>query len=313
MDIAQEMGTGLMLQIIGLVYNDRRIGGHKWVCFSFLKKITAERLSMRSSISILSLLTTGFISGFCLAQDEPSTPDKKPSGNLDVTIELYSSIMIQLYEKTEPTDEQRTRIRQVIDAHIPELVRSRDRLQTMFTPEQQKTFNAALKLANNAKYTPDKAEAYALKKLKLPESELNEYITTKAKADGLQTKMDSEVAALLTDEQKAKLPMFQSEVAKTSLVKFKLPNMKTQQDAKSIWQELLKVKGATEFKPDVTNQTVELRVPTGTAIKEKLAELVQAGNTLVADFEMIPVVDAAEPKGRDAKDNGSSDKEAGGS
>ena len=265
---------------------------------------------MRRSISILSLLTTFFIAGFCLAQDEPSTHDKKPSGNLDVTIELMSSIMIQLYEKAEPTDEQRTRIRQIIDTYIPDLVRSRDRLQTMFSPEQQKTFNAAMKLANNAKYTPDKAEAYALKKLKLPENELNEYITTKAKADGLQNKMDAEVAALLTDEQKARLPMFKTEAEKTSLLKFRLPNMKTQNDAQSIWQELMKVKGATEFKPDITNQTVELRVPVGTAIQEKLAELVKAGNTLVADFEMIPVHNAAKPKGG-AKGAGGSEPGAG--
>ncbi len=266
---------------------------------------------MRSSISILTLLTAGFLAHLCLGQDDSSSPDKKPSGNLDVTIELMSSIMIQLYEKAEPSDEQRTKIRQVIETNIPALVRARDRLQTMFTPAQQKTFNAAMKLANNAKYTPDKAEAYALKKLKLPENELREYIETREKADALQKKMDSEIAAVLSDEQKAKLPQFQTEVAKTSLMKFKLPNMKTQKDARTIWQELMKIKGATEFKPDVTNQTVEFRVPNGTPINERLAEMVKAGNALITGWEVIPIDASAEQKGSNAKASGNSDKAAG--
>ncbi len=228
------------------------------------------------------------LSGLAVGQDEPSKtePGQSPK-DLEMTIELYATIMTKMVEKAELSAEQQKQVGEVVDQYVPQLVRARHKLQNLLTAEQKDIYQKALAMAAKAKYSPKDAAAYALRKLKLDPADAKTYNETNQQVEQLDKQINEKIGQLLTEEQKARLPLFQKK-PQTTPYTVKLPRMKNQQDAASIWMEMKKIEGVSDFQPDLTRNTIKFNAPLNADLKGKLTELEAAKENLFKDWKIVP-------------------------
>ena len=141
------------------------------------------------------------------AQDEK----KQESGsdaNIDMNIEITMTIMMRMLEKANLSSDQSKKIEAILTKYTRDLVLLRRKEAAFLTKEQKETFNKAKKMAQRAKYGAKETEEYALKKLKLPQEKQDAFKKLKAEIIEKNDKMNAEIGALLSEEQKAKIPMF---------------------------------------------------------------------------------------------------------
>ena len=162
-----------------------------------------QKISLLMTLAIVTVL-----GGSVWAQDESKDDAKKKDSNLEMAIEMTQTIMGKMFEKAELSDEQESKIDSILSEHVRDLVIKRQQLQTFLSSDEKATYNAALKLARKARYDNDKAEAYALKKLKLADDRNSAYANLSKLVKKINDDMMAKIGAVLTDEQKAKVPMF---------------------------------------------------------------------------------------------------------
>ena len=163
------------------------------------------------------MIVTGF-NAVALAQDEakaaaPAQAETK-GPDIEMAIEMTKTIMVKMFEKAELSDEQNEKITSILDGNVEKLVRTRQSFQEVLTADERRLYNNAKKQARRAKYDDKKAEAYAMKKLNLTEERMKKYNTLKDEVQTHNKKINDAIAAILTDEQKAKLPMFKQAAPK---------------------------------------------------------------------------------------------------
>ena len=240
----------------------------------------------------LGLLLTG--SSSVTAQDtetkQAAAPEKTPEQkekDLAMTIELYSTIMAKTFEKADVEEAQMDKIKEIIDTCIPNLVQTRSRLESILTSEQKKKYAAALRQALKAKYSQKDAEAYGLRKLKLSDDVLQAYQKAKVEVEKINQDMNDQIEALLTDEQKARLPMFAKKGPKLIPNKIKFPGMKSDADAKKIEDLVKTIKGAKISEVNVPTQAMRIDVPAGTNLNVEMEKLIKADNKILEGWEKM--------------------------
>ena len=221
-----------------------------------------------------------------MAQDEST---EKKQSNLEMTIELYSTIMAKTFEKAKVDDSQMEKIKEVIDRCIPKLVTTRNEMEGILTAEQKKLYGAAVRQALNAKYSQEEAEAFALRKLKLAKDVQEKYVRLKSEVAEINKTMNSEIEGLLTDEQKASLPMFAGKGPKVDVHKVKFPAMKTDEDGKKVEDLVKSIKGAKISQMDLAAQVVRIELPKGTSLNAELEKLIKADNKILEGWERVKV------------------------
>jgi len=214
---------------------------------------------------------------------------EEQNSDLEMTIELYSTIMSKAFEKADIEDAQMEKIKEVIDRSIPELVKTRHRLEGMLTAQQKKTYGAAVRQAVQAKYNQAEAEEFALRKLNLATDKLSQYKAAKAKVDEINNQMNDSIAALLTDEQKSRLPMFAARQPKLATYKIQFPGMKTEEDGKKIEELLQSIKGAKVSELNLPTQAIRIDLPDGTNLDAEMEKLIKAENEILAGWKRMRV------------------------
>lgn len=181
---------------------------------------------------ITSLTCLLFCNGL-IGQEEGKSSDAadKKDDNIEMAVEMTSTIMNKMFEKADLNDDQQQKVDAILDKYVRDLVVKRRDSHEFLTKEQHKTYNAALKMARRAKYDAKQSEAYALKKLKLGEDRQKKYTALKAEIVAINNKMNQEIGNVLTDEQKEKLPMFKKKDAEGS--NKKAEGSETKSDKKS--------------------------------------------------------------------------------
>ncbi len=179
---------------------------------------------MQKLAIIFSLIVVAGMNTALFAQDQGSekktdqSMDKKLP-NMETAEEMTKMIMLKMFEKAGLDAEQTKKVTSIIDEYVRPLVTGRQEFQSILTSDQQRKLNNAKKQARKAKYSDDDAEKYGLKKLKLDEATQKKYLATKAKVLELNDKMNSAIGAVLTDEQKEKLPIFKDQIKKEDAAK----------------------------------------------------------------------------------------------
>ena len=200
-----------------------------------------------SLVKLILLLGIGFVPvcGTSVnAQDGAATETPKAEApkektaeqkekDLAMTIELYSTIMAKTFEKAEVEPEQMEKIKSVIDECIPKLLMSRNHLDGMLTTEQKQKKAAAKRQAIKAKYSQEEAEEFALRKLNLSPEALKAYKDAQAAVESKNNSMNDRIKALLTDEQKKRLPMFAEKPAPAKKQQRKMTVKPAGSDAKA--------------------------------------------------------------------------------
>ena len=162
----------------------------------------------------LTLLVCCLSVNVSVGQDTKDKMEKKQDSELENRIEMMSTIMLQMFGRVGLDDEQKQKIEAIIGKYVPKLITSREMSDKLLDKEQMRLFNKARSLAQKAGYDDDKADDYALKKLKLDKEQAAQFKKAKNEVLELNNNLNSEIAAVMTDEQKQKLPMFKDMVKK---------------------------------------------------------------------------------------------------
>ena len=162
----------------------------------------------------LTLLVCCLSVNVSVGQDTKDKMEKKQDSELEDRIEMMSTIMLQMFGRVGLDDEQKQKIEAIIGKYVPKLITSREMSDKLLDKEQIRLFNKARSLAQKAGYDDDKADDYALKKLKLDKEQAAQFKKAKNEVLELNNNLNSEIAAVMTDEQKQKLPMFKDMVKK---------------------------------------------------------------------------------------------------
>ena len=162
----------------------------------------------------LTLLVCCLSVNVSVGQDTKDKMEKKQDSELEDRIEMMSTIMLQMFGRVGLDDEQKQKIEAIIGKYVPKLITSREMSDKLLDKEQMRLFNKARSLAQKAGYDDDKADDYALKKLKLDKEQAAQFKKAKNEVLELNNNLNSEIAAVMTDEQKQKLPMFKDMVKK---------------------------------------------------------------------------------------------------
>lgn len=176
---------------------------------------------MTRLITLTSLICCLTVSVSYAQEGSDKTEVKKPSNGVETRVEMMSTIMLQMFKKAELSDEQKQKVESVINNYVPKLVVSRDETDKLLDKDQMRLFNKARNIAKKAGYDDDKADDYALKKLKLEKGTAADFKKKKNMVVELNNSMNKEIAALLTDEQKSKLPLFGGKSKKQAPKKLK--------------------------------------------------------------------------------------------
>ena len=171
---------------------------------------------MQKLAIIFSLIVVAGLNTAAFAQDDKKEMAEKKGPNLEMALEMTKTIMIRMFEKAGLDEEQTEKVTKVIDENVKDLVYTRQAFQEVLTPDQQRKLNSAKKQARKAKYDDKKAEEFGLKKLKLDAETMKKYKELNAKVIGINDKINSSISAILTDEQKDKLPIFKNATKKAA-------------------------------------------------------------------------------------------------
>ena len=169
---------------------------------------------MRNSIIYLALFLAAGLNTAVFAQDEEVKTEKQKGPDLEMAIEMTKTIMVKMFEKAGLSEEQNEKIMKIVDENVKALVYSRQEFQEVLTADQRKKLNNAKKQARKANYSDEDAEAFGLRKLNLSEETVKKYHAMKAKVSKINEKINKSISAVLTDEQKEKLPLFKTAEAK---------------------------------------------------------------------------------------------------
>ena len=253
-----------------------------------MQKLNFVKLSLLLGLGLV--LASGSLAN---AQDKSGEQKEK---DLSTTIELYSTIMAKTFEKANIEDAQMDKIKDVIDRCIPELVKARNQLDGMLTKDQKRTYAAAIRQAVKAKYTQPEAEEFAMRKLKLTKEKLAEYKSAKSAVDAVNQKMNDEIEGLLTEEQRARLPMFSGKRAKLVTHKVKFPGMKTDDDAKKIEDLVKSIKGSKTSEVDVASQAIRIDLPNNMNLEAELNKLLKADNKILEGWQRVTAANVIQTK-----------------
>ena len=251
-----------------------------------MQNFSLIKLSLTLVFGLLLVCNSG------VAQDGSSTKEKtaeEKEKSLAMTIELYSTIMSKTFEKADVEETQMEKIKEIIDECIPNLVKTRHKVDSMMTPEQKKIYNAALRQALRAKYSQKDAEKFALKKVKLSAEDHAALVSAKADVEKINKDMNDRIEGLLTDEQKAKLPMYADKKPKLGLNKIRFPGMKTEEDAKKIQGLVNSIKGAKTSELSLKSRSIRIDLPSEVNLESALNKLIAADNKILEGWQRYQI------------------------
>ena len=169
---------------------------------------------MKKLITLTTLICCLAINVSFAQEGTDKTEVKKPGSGVEARVEMMSTIMLQMFNKVGLSEEQKQQVESIVNNYVPKLVTSRDETDKLLDQDQMRLFNKARNRAKKAGYDDDKADDYALKKLKLEAAVAAKFKKTKNMVVDLNNSMNKEIAAVLTDEQKSKLPLFGGKTGK---------------------------------------------------------------------------------------------------
>lgn len=161
-----------------------------------------ESFTMQKYAVILSLVVSFGLSSLAVGQDKATDGSdiKKEAGNT-MAMNMTISIINGKLKKGNLSEEQTTKTNALVESKILPFLKARENNQSVMTIEQRRKYTKALKQAENAKYSPKEAEAYAMKKLKFSDDEKKAIMDGKMKIKKMGDDVVSAYAAILTPEQ----------------------------------------------------------------------------------------------------------------
>ncbi|MEM9413435.1 MAG: hypothetical protein AAGA30_20170, partial [Planctomycetota bacterium] len=156
-----------------------------------------------------------FFGSTAISQQEQSEPEPEfgqrsvdESDAVKSRIKIMKSLMKGMFGKVDLSQEQQKQIEQLIDTNVPDVVKKSEQFRSILSDEERRQFKGHFKMGRLAKYTVERSKAYALKRLRLTAEKKRDYLAAEAKAKEAETKMNHEIAAVLTDAQRSQLTMF---------------------------------------------------------------------------------------------------------
>jgi len=174
-----------------------------------------ERMKMQKCLlTCLLVFGIGF-ANLATAQDEGSAAKTKtPEMDFEKQAEMQRIIMSKVLAKAGLSDEQKIKTDEILKANLATMISAQKQMATFMSAEETKTFGAAMKMAKKAGYDQPKAEAYAFKKLKMPEDRKSKYTKLKTQLDAVNKNLFGAIGDLLTPEQLDKVPMLKNMMPK---------------------------------------------------------------------------------------------------
>ncbi len=167
---------------------------------------------MKNFCTLLTLSTVLWSQTLAIAQEESAKPDPK----LEMNIEITMTIMKKMFDKAELTDEQSSKVDEILEKHTRPSVVLSQKLQNFMSKKERDIYNKARKMAQKAKLTEKEMEDYALRKAGLSTEKQAEYVKLKKEIIALDGKRNEKLKVILSEEQIKKVPLFKSMFAKSN-------------------------------------------------------------------------------------------------
>ena len=143
-----------------------------------------------------------FLTNFAAAQDEEK---KKKKGNRQGGRNVAGRMMAR-FKNVDLSDEQKNKMKEIVKKFSGKLQEMRKEQSTLFTPEMRKARNEAGKKARAEGLKGKELQAALNKAAPVSEEVAGKLKALQQKMGGIQKELSQALTAVLTDEQKAKLP-----------------------------------------------------------------------------------------------------------
>lgn len=197
----------------------------------------------------------------------------------DPQVELRVRILNLVVDKLEIDELKKSKMTAIIDSSVSGLVVAEKRFKACLTDEQHTAYDANYKLAKDAAFTEERALNYALKKLKLDDEKLKEYIFAREELRLHNVKLHNELASLLAPEQRFKLPLFPRKFRSKRMF-FHLPAVSSEQDRDQVIKiisDMSDIKLYAQVEP-----STPLSNPLRVVVKDK-AKVIEALDKLIKE------------------------------
>ena len=136
-----------------------------------------------------------------MAQDAGEAVEKKKIPNKKVTAKLMRS-----FKKANLTDDQKASAKAIVGKHLESYMAAKKAVDELLTKDQMALGKAAMKKGRTDGLKGKELDAASLAAIGLSEAQQASYVEAKMKLSSINKTVQTEIVALLTDEQKATLP-----------------------------------------------------------------------------------------------------------
>ncbi len=186
---------------------------------------------------LFSLTLAFLVVANCVAQEETKTEhNPKASQATARAIANTTKQMMKRFAAVELTDEQKEKATGIVEKHIASLMEAKQALDGLLSDEQKEKRKAGVAKAKAEGVKGSKVYAAGIEAMGLSEEDAKKFEAAKKKLYGVSGKIQGAITALLTEEQKSKMPVKKAkrnkqkmaegdDVATTQTVSLKLPGM----------------------------------------------------------------------------------------